>query len=43
MESIKDVMSKIKALFESGYTCSEIAKKFDISESSVRAIVYANH
>ena len=42
MRSIKDVMSDIKALFDAGYTCAEIAKKFDISEASVRAIVYAN-
>ena len=35
----KETCAKIKALFDAGYTCVEIAEKFGLKESLIRSIV----
>lgn len=35
----KETIEKIKALFEAGYSCVEIAERFGLRESLIRSIV----
>ena len=35
----KETLEKIKALFNAGYSCVEIAEKFGLPESMIRSIV----
>lgn len=35
----KETINKIKVMFESGYTCAEIAKLLDIPDGIIRHVV----